>query len=336
MEAWLLEQINDWPLPLLLALAAGTIALLGCSADSLVKEAVVLSERSGVPKIVIGATIVSVGTTLPEAAVSVLAAMKGSPDLALGNAVGSIICDTGLILGIACLIKPLPLDPNIVNRQGWVQLGAGLLLVAWCWAGDGVLPQVAGFVFLGMLAVYLWLSTRWAKGGIDTNMLEELEDDLAKPVPLVVAKLLVAIALVVLASMVLIPTVEIIAIRLGIPKAVIAATLVAFGTSLPELVTAIAATRHGHGDLAVGNIVGADILNVLFVCGAAAAVTPAGLHASRHFFVFLFPAMIGVLVVFRIGIFVSKDRMSRAFGALLLGIYLAVTAVSFVVDGDLP
>lgn len=333
MEEWLRELMQNWPMLALLAVAAGAIMLLGWSADSLVRESVALSERSGVPKFVIGATIVSLGTTVPEMAVSVFAALQGNPDLALGNAVGSIICDTGLILGIACLIRPLPLPPSIVNRQGWVQLGAGVMLVAWCWLAGGKLPQIAGFVFLGLLGVYLWLSVRWARGGSDPNLLEDLETEVATPIPVVLVKLLGAIALVVVASNVLIPAVSEIGVRAGVPQAVIAATFVAFGTSLPELVTAVTATRHGHGDLAVGNVVGADILNVLFVCGAAAAVTPAGLPASDEFFHFLFPAMLGVLIVFRIGIFWSKGSMSRAFGFLLLGIYIAVTVVSFFVIG---
>ena len=105
------------------------LAVLGKAADWLVGEAVVLSERSGMPKVIIGATVVSLGTA-PEAAVSVLAALHGNPDLALGNAVGSIICDTGLILGVACLISPLTLPKDIVNRQGWLQFGAGFLLAA--------------------------------------------------------------------------------------------------------------------------------------------------------------------------------------------------------------
>ncbi|MGI9427211.1 MAG: sodium:calcium antiporter, partial [Bythopirellula sp.] len=119
---------------LLLAVEIAFILMvLGKAADWLVGEAVVLSERSGLPKVVIGATVVSLGTTAPETAVSVLAALKGEPGLALGNAVGSVICDTGLILGLACLIKPLKMPKQTVNRQGWLQFASGWLLVAGCW-----------------------------------------------------------------------------------------------------------------------------------------------------------------------------------------------------------
>ena len=113
----LLSQLST---PLLLFFFAGTIAVLGKSADRLVHAAVTLSEAWGLPKVVIGATVVSLGTTAPEAAVSVLASVRGNPGLALGNAVGSVICDTGLILGLSCLLGQLPLEHNIVRRQGRV------------------------------------------------------------------------------------------------------------------------------------------------------------------------------------------------------------------------
>lgn len=326
----------DWPW--LLGAIIVCLAALGKSADWLVKEAVALSERSGVPKVIIGATIVSIGTTTPEAAVSVLAAIQGKPGLALGNAVGSIICDTGLILGLACILFTLPLPPKIVNRQGWVQLASGLLLVAVCWPWEtpgmafaddhsGRLSQVWGFVFLLLLGIYLWQSVRWSKGLSDGQSLEELEGDVRAPIPLILGKLIAAVAVVVVSSIVLIPAVGEAAGRMGIPEVFIASTLVAFGTSLPELVTALTAARRGHGDLAVGNIVGADILNVLFVAGAAAAVTPGGLEVSTHFYKVLFPAMLVILAVFRVGVFLSGDRLRRGFGLVLLVTYLAVLPI---------
>jgi len=339
MDAWIETFIGDLAWPWLAGAIALCIMVLGKGADWLVEEAVALSERMSVPKVIIGATVVSLGTTMPEAAVSVLAAWQGDPSLALGNAVGSIICDTGLILGVACLISPLPLPPNIVNRQGWLQLGAGLLLVAACFpwqspatvfAEGGRLAQWVGWGFLVLLAGYLWLSAMWARREKDTGQLEDLETDVSSPVVYVLGKLAVAVVLVVAASHLLIPSVKEVAERLSVPDEVIAATLVAFGTSLPELVTAVTAARHGHGDLAVGNIVGADILNVLFVAGAAAAITPEGLVASPHFFHFFFPAMLFVLIVFRVGVFVSGDRLSRRFGFVLLGAYVLVTVLSYM------
>jgi cation:H+ antiporter len=316
------------------------LAVLGKAADRLVDEAVVLSERSGIPKIVVGATIVSLGTTSPEVAVSVTAALQGSPALALGNAVGSIICDTGLILGLACLIAPLRLDRKIVNRQGWVQLGSAvaIILASFPWSSPGVafstggrLPQWAGFVFLAALAVYIVQSIRWAR--FDRSMVllvEEHEEDLQASTLAVAMKLVVALGVVVASAWVLIPAVEEAALRMRIPESIIAATMVAFGTSLPELVTAVTAARRGHGELAVGNIVGADILNVLFVAGASAAVTPGGLLAGGHFFLVLYPIMVFILLVFRIGIAFSGDYMKRPFGLVLLAAYGVYLVVGFL------
>ena len=135
------------------------------------------------------------------------------------------------------------------------------------------------------------------------------------------------------ASHLLIPAIQEAAGRLGVPEGIVAATLVAFGTSLPELVTAITAARRDHGDLAIGNIIGADILNVLFVAGASASVTPAGLVASPNFFRILFPAMLLVLIVFRVGVTFSGERMRRPFGAILLMVYVGVMVLSYTLLG---
>lgn len=314
-----------------------SLYVLGKAADWLVDLAVDLSERSHIPKTVIGATIVSLGTTTPEAAVSVLAAIEGAPGLALGNAVGSVICDTGLILGLACIIAPLKLDRRIVNRQGWIQLASGFLLVMACapWSDlgsaivtGGRLPQAMGFIFLGALAVYMIASVRWARNGAVAAEVHHADE--GSPSWLIAFKLLAAVAIVVGSARILIPAVAEFAMRLSIPESVIAATLVAFGTSLPELVTAVTAARRGHGELAVGNVVGADILNVLFVAGAAAAVTPGGLFADPQFFSVLFPMMIFVLVVFRLGIIFSGDAMKRPFGYVLLAAYGVYLVVSYL------
>ena len=341
MEALIEGLFRDMNSLLLAGVIVLSLMVLAKSADWLVDAAVSLSERSRVPKVVIGATVVSLGTTAPEAAVSVLAAIQGSPGLALGNAVGSIICDTGLILGLATLIAPLRLNRTIVNRQGWIQLGAGLALVIFSFPFSrpegvlltgGNLPQLAGFIFLVALAVYFYVSIRWARQSTDGWLPAEFEHDLSDTTFAILLKLAGSLALVLTAATVLIPAVGEAARRLSVPESIIAATLVAFGTSLPELVTAIKASMRGHGELAVGNVIGADILNVLFVAGASAAVTPTGLVAGPHFFRVLFPAMVFLLLVFRVGIIFSGEAMKRRFGIVLLACYAFVTLVSYLVQ----
>lgn len=327
---------------LLFASIAASLYVLGKGADWLVDEAVELSEKLHIPQMVVGATIVSLGTTAPEAAVSVLAAVEGSPGLALGNAVGSVITDTGLILGAACLIAPLRLDPKIVNRQGLIQLAAGVLLVLLCvpfgnltetFSGGGSISQISGFVLVALLAGYLYASVNWARA---ERAGEEAREH-GEPAWLAVVKLIAAVAVVVISARILIPAVNEAALRLSVPESVIAATLVAFGTSLPELVTAVTAARRGHGELAVGNVIGADILNVLFVVGAAASVTPQGLEAGPNFFTVLFPAMLFILIVFRTGVIISGDVLRRPFGYVLIGAYVVYTVLGYyLLPGGMP
>ncbi len=342
MEAALQHFFSQLHWGVLAAILVGSIAVLAKAADALVQEAVALSERSHIPKAVIGATIVSLGTTTPEVAVSVMAAMQGSPGLALGNAVGSVICDTGLVLGLICVLASLKLDRKIVNRQGWVQLGAafGLVAASFPWrspqtvlSAGGRLPQVAGFIFLLVLAIYIRQSIRWTRVEPGLAALEDLERDVAASMPVIVSKLVAGVVLVVVAARVLIAAVIEVATRLEVPESIIAATIVAFGTSLPELVTAVMAARRGHGELALGTVIGADILNVLFVAGAAAAVTPAGLRADGHFFSMLYPIMIFLLVVFRLGIFFSGESLRRPFGIVMLAAYFLYVIVSYLVPG---
>jgi cation:H+ antiporter len=346
MEALLHGWMGAQPLWLLLAIIVVFLVTLAKGADILVDQAVLLSTRWGVSPIVIGATIISLGTTLPEAAVSVAAALAGNPGLALGNAVGSIICDTGLILGLALLIGPIPLDKRIVNRQGWMQVGAVFLLIALCfpWLAPSLafstgsaLPQWGGILLLVLLVVYLiWSVWFFRKLGPDPTVpLPEIESTGAAAAAItanpwwILLKLMLAIAVVVLSAQILIPAAQESAVRMNIPPSIIAATLVAFGTSLPELVTVISSVRKGQGGLALGNVIGADILNVLFVAGAAAAVTSGGLHAGPDFFKLLFPGMALLIIILRVAIMLSGKHLHRSTGFLLLGSYIIVTVLAF-------
>ena len=329
MEDLILSLAQQLPIIVLFIAIFALLYILGKGADLLVDEAVTLSVKWGIPKILIGATVVSLGTTLPEASVSVMAAVRGNPDLALGNAVGSIICDTGLILGIAALISPLALNKKLVNRQGWLQFGSGVLLIGMSLLGGAVIPQYAGFTFVILLVFYMVITVRWSKDS-DEPVPEELEHTDQSPMVLVLLKLAAGVGLIILSSKVLIPTVEVTAIRIGIPESIIAATLVAFGTSLPELVTAVSAARRGHGDLAIGNIIGADILNVLFVVGAAATVTPEGLPIPPYFFKLQFPVMMGLLLIFRLITLFAKKEIKRWHGLILLAGYIGYTLFSYL------
>jgi cation:H+ antiporter len=322
---------------ILLVIIVVCIAMLSLGADWMIDGVVDLAERTGLPKIVIGATVVSLGTTLPEAFVSVMAAYMGNPGLALGNGVGSIIADTGLIFGLTCILAAVPVNRFILNRTGWVQVGTATMLVLisvgilLTTEGEPQLERWVGYLFLCLLVLYMYITYTWAKQGTDVlpedDALEHELMSISKSWILVFGGLL----LVVIGARILVPSASEIALRFGVPEDVIAATMVAFGTSLPELMTAIAAIRKGHPEITVGNIVGADVLNVLFVIGAAAVASP--LVIPMNFFYFHFPAMLIILYSFRVFISMNKDGVFHRWqGFWLLGVYLCYVILQYTLN----
>jgi cation:H+ antiporter len=339
-EALLQSLVSGLSTPTLLIIIVVCIVLLSKGADWMIDGVVDLARRTGLPKIVIGATVVSLGTTLPEAFVSVMAAYMGNPGLALGNGVGSIIADTGLIFGLTCLLAAVPVNRYILNRTGWVQVGAATLLVAIALVilintpadSEPILGRWVGFLFLILLAVYLYITYLWAKQSGDmsaNNNNEEAEEFMSLGLSWMMV--IGGLVLIILGARILVPSASEIAIRLGVPDDVIAATMVAFGTSLPELMTAIAAVRKGHPEITVGNIVGADVLNVLFVIGAAAAATPLAIPAN--FYYFHFPAML--IILYSLRVFISINRAGvfyRWQGGWLLGIYVTYVFLQYALN----
>ena len=321
-EAVLNELVAGLPTLALIAIIVVCIALLSKGADWMIDGVVHLAERTRLPKIVIGATIVSLGTTAPEAFVSVMAAFMGNPGLALGNGVGSIIADTGLIFGLTCILVAVPVNRFILNRTGWVQVGSATLLVVVSLitlmassGGQPMLTRWVGIGFLVLLAAYMYVTYLWARQSNSQIMPgEEGEAEGGEElmgIGLCWVCLIGGLVLVIAGARVLIPSASQIAFRLGVPDDIIAATLVAFGTSLPELITAITAVRKGHPEITVGNIVGADVLNCLFVIGAAATARPSG-PIPPNFFTFHFPTMLIILYSFRVFISMNKDGSFQA------------------------
>jgi len=337
-EKLLHDLIAGFPTYLLLIIIVGCILLLSKGADWMIDGVVDLARRTGLPKIVIGATIISLGTTTPEAFVSVMAAFMGNPGLALGNGVGSIIADTGLIFGLTCILAAVPVNRFILNRTGWVQVGSATLLVVISvillitTTSEPILERWVGFFFLVLLFAYMYVTYIWAKQGGDLALEGESEDSselmgLTKCWVMIIGGLFLVVA----GARVLVPSAAEIAQRFGVPEDVIAATMVAFGTSLPELMTAIAAVRKRHPEITVGNIVGADVLNCLFVIGAAASARP--LAIPSNFFYFHFPTMLIILYSFRIFIFMGKDGRFRKWqGAWLLGVYLIYVILQYALN----
>jgi cation:H+ antiporter len=324
---------RELPTTLLLVLIAFCALLLSKGADWMVDGAVALARLTGLSKIVIGATIVSLGTTAPEAFVSVMAAWMGNSGLALGNGVGSIIADTGLIFGLTCVIAAPSVNHFILNRTGLVQVAVATLLVfisvlAWISVPEKpVLGRWTGVFFLVLLAGYMYATCTWARQRDDTCECLDESDDFTgyRKCWIMVIGGLVLIAA---GARLIVPCAAEVAYRLGVPEDIVAATMVALGTSLPELITAITSVRKGHPEITVGNIVGADVLNCLFVIGAAAVAKP--LVVSPNFFIFHFPAMLFILYSFRFFIIMNRDgRFKKWQGMWLLGIYVVYVVLQY-------
>lgn len=340
---------------LLLLIGAVALYLVMKGADVLVESAAQMALRLGMPKVVVGATIVSLGTTSPETAVSVIAAWNGEAGLALGNGIGSIIADTGLIFGLGCVMVCLPANKFVLTRQGWVQFGVAAFLAAWCYGkwflvGDSAeLSWYIGVVLLVILAWYLWISVRWARKhselAADEPDLDAERVDAAVHHPEASRGLaallglgLLGLVMVVLGGDAAVLCASELAQRMGVPQNVLASTLVAFGTSLPELVIGITSIRRGHPELLVGNVIGADILNVLWVIGLSAvggAIAGYGLpivEAGNYMVLTVqLPTMLVMLVMFRVYIAMSTGRghFSKWMGVPLLVLYVAFVATQY-------
>ncbi len=314
-----------------------SFVLLFKGADWFVEGAASIAYKLKVPPIIIGATIVSIGTTSAEAAVSVMAAFNGQPGLALGNGIGSVICDTGLIFGICCCVTKLPVDKFTLRRQGWVQFLSGTLFAVFCYVlwliNFTYISRAAGIVLISLLVWYIAKTTKWAKEHKDEVKITDLQDldevDIKASVKFLISIFMLGLVFVLIGSRVLIGSVTQICIHYGVPESVIAATVVAFGTSLPELSTAIASIVKGHKELLLGNIIGADILNILFVIGAAAVASP--LAIPKIFFYLHLPALLVILLLFRIYGFTDRKYFRRWYGVPLLGVYAIYIAVQFLI-----
>lgn len=236
--------------------------------EFLVKGAVNVARRFHVPALVIGATIVGFGTSAPELLVSLQAAMTGAPDLALGNVIGSNIANILLILGVSALIVPVPLRLGELRPQFMVTIGATLVL--WVFLYGAEVARWQGLLLVAFLAVFLWTSLRRSAGSAPP----EATDSSLIPLWQSTAYTLGGLLVLVIGARLLVDSSTDIARTFGVSEAVIGLTIVAIGTSLPELATSVMAAVRGHSDIAVGNILGSCIFNILGILGVTALVTP--------------------------------------------------------------
>ncbi len=303
-----------------LALLALGFFLLVKGADWFVEGASKVAEKFGIPQLVIGLTIVAMGTSLPEAAVSVSAALKGSAEITIGNIVGSNILNVLLILGVTSVIAPIAVQRSTVKYELPFVIAVSALLMAIGYT-DNVVGRVDGIVLWALMLLYLAYLFIMAKKG-EVVQEESNEGEMPdKPMPVWKMLLLIVVggALIVLGSDIAVDAATALARIFGMSERLIGLTIVAFGTSLPELVTSATAAVKGKADIAVGNIVGSNIFNILFVVGTSALITPVAY--AENFFV---DSIVCIATSALLWVLVFKNRrLGRAGGACLLVCYAA-------------
>ena len=311
------------------------LVLLIKGGDWFVDGATGLAKRFNLPDIVVGATVVSIGTTLPEVMVSTTGALAGSGAMAYGNAIGSIICNTALIAAISITCNPGPVNVKSMKTPAiFFFMSAALYCLAAY--GLGEFPRWMGFVMLSIFVVYMILTVR--NGLKNPDAAEEEEEGEAKERKLWQELLLLVIGAAVIAvgADLLVEHGQIIAIGLGVPETVVALLFVALGTSLPELVTTITSLKKGRASLGVGNVIGANVFNLVLVSGVAVSLAPFAVPAENTLLntglnlslVFDIPVMLGVmsLMIFPA---LAKKKLGRWQGIALLCIYAAFCVCQF-------
>ncbi len=308
------------------AIIVGLI-LLVWSADKFVDGSVGLAENWGMSKAMIGLTIVSLGTSAPEIFVSIMAATGGNPELAFGNAVGSNIANVALVLGVTALIAALPVKQGLL-KQDLPALLAVTFITAFL-LRDLILSQDDAFVLIGLLVILMYLLFRYKKEHPEEaqSEAEEVEDFELKES--IIAFIIGLVILVVSSKMLVWGAIDI-ATQFGISQIVIGLTIVAIGTSLPELAASIASARRGHHDIALGNIIGSNILNILAVLSVAAVIQP--INITQEIFFRDYGAMTAITLLLAFFIILPRKvrQLARLEGVLLLLCYAAYMTMLYL------
>lgn len=306
-----------------LMLAAGLVLLI-VGADLLIKGAARLASAFGIPSLVIGLTVVAFGTSAPELAVSVKAAFSGEAELAVANVVGSNIVNVLLILGASAVILPLIISKQLIRQD--VPIMVLLSIALFLMVQDGQLSKIESGIFVvGLVCYTFFLFWQGKKQGVEV-VDDEVAEMLQKPHPAWQSALFVlaGLALLVIGSGWLVDSAVQLAKSWGVSEAVIGLTIVAIGTSMPEMVTSIVAAIKGEGDIAVGNIVGSNIFNILCVLGVSGLVSPIPLQVGEQLSQLDIPVMLAVAMLC-IPFFFAGAILNRIEGALFLACYVAYT-----------
>lgn len=326
--------MNAWTI---VALLVGLVALVG-GAELLVKGAASIATRLGIEPVIIGLTVVAFGTSAPELAVSVGASFGGSSDVAFGNVVGSNIANILLILGASAIIGGLAVSQRIVRIDVPLLLVASVVVLVM--GLDNSIGRLDGILLFSGVVAYTWWLIRAARRGEDPDIVVEYEDAIetvegagvSRSLPIQLLYVVAGLGVLVLGSQLLVNSATDIATELGVSELVIGLTVVAVGTSLPELATSLLAAIRGQRDIAVGNVIGSNLFNLLSVLGASAAVAPDGINVTDASLRLDLPVMLAATIVL-LPIFWNGFQIKRWEGFVLVAFYVGYV-VYLVLDAN--
>lgn len=309
-------------------MTASGLALLFVGGELLLRGAVAIALRSGLSPMLIGLTIVAFATSMPELLVTVTAGLEGVTDVGVGNVVGSNIANILLILGTAAIIRPLVTQPSLVMRDALAMVAASAIFIAFAIMGE--IGPIHGAIMLVTLIAYVWIGYRWEKRNGKTQAVEAevLEEAEKAPSSKLKSMLLLAAGLAALCfgSSLLVDGAVSIARAAGVSEAVIGLTLVAFGTSLPELATAIVAGIRNHTDVTLGNVIGSNIFNILLIIGVLAMITPFKVPAEVMSFDIWVMAAVSIATI---PVMLSNRRIGRIEGIVFFVLYIVFIVYQF-------
>ncbi len=303
--------------------------------DWFVDGATGIAHRFHIPELLIGATVVSIGTTLPEVMVSATSAVSGHGEIAYGNAIGSVICNTSLIAALTVAIKPSSVDPKTLRIPTLFFFASAVFYSAVAYT-SGYFARWVGIVLLLTFAVYMLINVKQVKNMPRQELSEEEEKAESNPIWKDIVLLIVGAALIAVGANLLVDNGTLIAQALGVPESVIALTFVALGTSLPELVTAITSLAKGHSSLSLGNIIGANLFNLVLVSGMASALKPFTIPMDSTIGGVVTSLLIDIPVMFFVMAFLTlpalkRGKLSRWQGIILLAVYAAFCLIQFII-----
>ncbi len=313
-----------------LLFAVGLVLLIK-GGDWFVDGATGIAHRFHIPELLIGATIVSMGTTLPEVMVSASSALSGHGEIAYGNAIGSIICNTALIAAITVAVRPPKVDGSTLKVPVLFFFGAAALYSAVAYT-MGEFTRGVGLVLLAIFAAYMIYNVLRVKNlPADTASAEEKQES---SILMDIVKLVLGAAAIAFGADLLVDNGTLIAQALGVPESVIALTFVALGTSLPELVTAITSLVKGHGALSLGNIIGANLFNLVLVSGVSVVLSPFAVPASKTIVGMNASLVLDIPLMFVVMAFMTlpavfRNKLQRWQGVTLLCVYAAYVGFQF-------